>query len=593
MSSYWTAQNKIPIQQQSVSIPAENGTNHTATQEIRFNIDPSVKFFNPQESYFQADIKITPPFIGTSASATTNTVPCYVGLDAETGAQSLIRTIRIRDSNGVLLEEIDGYNTMVAMKYDYHTNDSLRNKRALREGATTTTIATRGTQGTTKSVGNSYINNPYFTINACNTETAFTNTNYIDAKVCLPLHTGIFQNDKIFPNMLVGGLQVSLLLEDTYRSFRTMDGANKFRRTELNPFFQSVDGTRTEATGSWGATGSHSDVFYLSPHNSQNGATKCPFVVGEGIGFFNVNASSNITFSTSGGTTLIPTIKSIGYEEGKGVKITLNQSVKPSASIATKVPGGSSVVVFSRSNENATQGATPKYEVKNSFLVLQQVDVGSGYEAEMMRKMKEGGKITYDFLSATNYKYSQLQNDVVANIRLPINNARCKSIIGIPTDATIYTMSKILECKDTYKISLLGSTREDYYLNSQRPGLEGISDFLTEYKFLYDGKLQPSRRVNVSKTSSKISISAQHLIELDKALSQAGITGHSMMRFNEIFCIGRALSLGDGVYDARNRDFSLQLNYGGTAPTKQKLWNFFVFHIRRLEISGNSVGVIV
>ena len=593
MSSYWTAQNKIPIQQQSISIPAENGTNHTATQEIRFKIDPSVKFFNPTESYFQADVKITPPFIGTSASATTNTVPCYVGLDAETGGQSLIRTIRIRDSNGVLLEEIDGYNTMVAMKYDYHTNDSLRNKRALTEGATAYDLKSRGTQGTTKSMGNSYQDNPYFLQNACAVETAFTDTNYIDAKITLPLHTGIFQNDKIFPNMLVGGLQVSLLLEDTYRSFRTMDGANKFRRTELNPFFQSVDGTRTEATGSWGATGSHSDVFYLSPHNSQNGALKCPFAVGEGLGAFNVNASADITFSTSGGTTIIPTIKSIGYEEGKGIKITLNQSVKPSASMATKVPGGSSFVFFSRSNENATQGATPKYEVKNSFLVLQQVDVGSQYEGEMMRKMKEGGKITYDFLSTTNYKYSQLQNDVVANIRLPINNARCKSIIGIPTDATIYTMSQILTSKETYKICVIGDTREDFFLNSQRPGLEGISDNLTEYQFLYDGKLQPSRRVNVSKTSSKLSISAQHLIELDKALTQAGITGHSMMKFNENFCIGRALSLGDGVYDARNRDFSLQLNYGGSAPTKPKLWNFFVFHIRRLEISGDSVQVIV
>jgi len=48
-----------------------------------------------------------------------------LGLDAETGGQSLIRTMRIRDlASGTLLEEIDGYNTMVALKYDYNTNDS-------------------------------------------------------------------------------------------------------------------------------------------------------------------------------------------------------------------------------------------------------------------------------------------------------------------------------------------------------------------------------------------------------------------------------------------------------------------------------------
>ena len=83
------------------------------------------------------------------------------------------------------------------------------------------------------------------------------------------------------------------------------------------------------------------------------------------------------------------------------------------------------------------------------------------------------------------------------------------------------------------------------------------------------------------------------MIELDKALSQAGITGHSLKKFDTNFCIGRALSLGTGVYDARNRDFNLQLNYSGTAPTKNKLWNFFVFHIRRLEISGESVRVVI
>mgnify|MGYP003637372102 CR=1 FL=1 len=75
---------------------------------------------------------------------------------------------------------------------------------------------------------------------------------------------------------------------------------------------------------------------------------------------------------------------------------------------------------------------------------------------------------------------------------------------------------------------------------------------------------------------------------------QAGITGHSMMKFNENFLIGRALALGDSSYDARNKDFVLQLNYNeATAPTKNKLVCMFVFHIRRLEIGADSVRVVV
>ena len=45
MSSYWNSMSKLPLEQLSVSIPAENGTNHSATQEIRFRIPPTVKFF--------------------------------------------------------------------------------------------------------------------------------------------------------------------------------------------------------------------------------------------------------------------------------------------------------------------------------------------------------------------------------------------------------------------------------------------------------------------------------------------------------------------------------------------------------------------
>jgi len=597
MSNYWTATNKIPIEQLSVSIPAENGTNHGPTQEVRFQIDPSVKFFNPQESYLEFDVKITPPFNSASnACSVTHTQPCYLTLDAETGAQALIRTVRIRDAQGTLLEEIDGYNTMVAMKYDYHTNESLRNKRSLTEGAQTYDLRSRGTNGTSLSYQNTLQNSQYFTQSACNTETQLSKDNYLNCKVSMPLHTGIFQNSKIFPNMAVGGLQISLLLEDVDRSFRTLDGANKFRRSPLNPFFQSIDGSACNTTGQWGNT-ALKDEFYLSFENSINAADKVPFAVGEAIGFYDLTAETDVRLDSAAVTDIAPKIKKIGFSATLGVKITLDVAVKPqSGSMAIRYAATgtapSNFVMFSKSNIQAAQGATPTYNVQNSHLVIQKVDIGAQYEAEMMRKMKEGGTINYDFLSTTNYKYSQLAGDTVANIRLPINNARCKSIIGIPTDATTYTMSQVLKCADTYA-NVLTTNETDYILNQQRVGLVGCSDFLTDYQFLYDGKLQPSRRVNVSKTSSKESISAQHLIELDKALSQAGITAHSLKEFDRNFCIGRALSLGSGVYDARNRDFNLQLNYNGNAPTKNKLWNFFVFHIRRLEITGDSVRVVV
>ena len=54
--SYWVASDKIPVQQKSVSIPAENGTNYIAGQEIRIRIDPSLKLFNPLGTFLQANV---------------------------------------------------------------------------------------------------------------------------------------------------------------------------------------------------------------------------------------------------------------------------------------------------------------------------------------------------------------------------------------------------------------------------------------------------------------------------------------------------------------------------------------------------------
>ena len=49
------------------------------------------------------------------------------------------------------------------------------------------------------------------------------------------------------------------------------------------------------------------------------------------------------------------------------------------------------------------------------------------------------------------------------------------------------------------------------------------------------------------------------------------------------------------TYDARGKDFSLQINYQDSLnpPTKAKLWKAFVVSVRRLEISSNGVRVII
>ena len=127
---------------------------------------------------------------------------------------------------------------------------------------------------------------------------------------------------------------------------------------------------------------------------------------------------------------------------------------------------------------------------------------------------------------------------------------------------------------------------------SERTGLVGIADNITDYIFSIDGKLNPNRAVKCSKTSSLKSIDQQGLVEQEKALASAGIPCLSFYNFQKNFFIGRSFALGNNTADVRNKDFNLQINYRETlAPAKPKMWNCFVAHIRRIIVRGEDVTV--
>ena len=598
--SFWSATDKIPVSQKSVRISSVNGTNYSAGQEIRLVIPPNIKFFNPQATSIECNVKITPPQPYADTDVATDIKPARLQLDAETGFSSLIRRVDIHDSNGVLLESYDHYNTWVALKYDYHNNPSIQGRRALTEGVTDYKIDNRGTEGSAKSQQNDITTNPYFLPAVTGTQSAsFTSAKFVNAKCVIPLHTGIMGNNKLFMNSLVGGLHITLLLEDNRYSFRQMENNLKFRKLTLNPKFIGV----TSAGGSLPDTGSTGhgtkNTIYLGEVNSQTrDAAKCGFVVGQKIGLRLERSASFVNGSDvafTGG--IAPEISAITYDAGSdNIYLTTKNNISVSGSGA--LPSRGTYYLYDRSVLDASSyNAT--YEVSDVNIVVQEVSAGAQYEAEMMKKMREGGTINFDFLTQSTYLYSQLSTDRVANIRLPIENERCKSILCVPTDATPYTTKQILCAETTYRIDNEENASNlnkypNYYLRSDRPNLEGIVDEATTYQWFYDSRLQPARQVNLDRVASKDAISAVQLLELDKALAQSGITGHSLSKFRSNFVIGRALALGNGVYDARNKDFSLQINYQGTtAPTKAKLWKCFVSSIRRLEISQNGMKVII
>ena len=240
-----------------------------------------------------------------------------------------------------------------------------------------------------------------------------------------------------------------------------------------------------------------------------------------------------------------------------------------------------------------------KYEISNAEIVVAKVECDSRYEEGMVCKMREGGSIELDIHSCTNIKHSLLASNRQATVNLACSNTRVKSTIVMATDATVYNTAQLIGgLEAVYDIE--NTTTMDNRLHSIRTGQTGIIDQLSNYQMLVDQKLVPSRPIVVSKINKGVSITAQPLIELEKALKQAGIQPRSFVEYNRNFLIGRAYALDNGVANLNNVSNQLQLQYNESTvagvdrpPTKDKLLMAFMFHLRRITIKGDSVSVTV
>jgi len=609
MSSFWRNDDKIKVSQTQVSIPSTNGLSYSGTagqsgRRVDFEIPSTVKFLDGKNSYLQFDIKI-----GIPAAE----VPTRLHLDPFIGGQSVVKNIRIYSGNrAVLLEEISDYNAKVQMQYSYDQDDSMRKLRALKEGSLIGTVENRGTLGTSVSNNIDLSSNPYYkpvgTVPA--TRDWGTTDDFLTAKLTLPIHTGLFADggNKIFPVLMTDGLFIEIDLEDPARYLKQLDSVNRHRRMKQNPVFHGVDKDGL-ALAINNAT-NRSEIF-LGKQNNMNSVENCPFVKGERIGICKIDdpKSECALTLTATGAQGFPKIVNIeenvdGYvritceqfqnsNTGTGLEATSNNFILFSAALDTRRLEADDLTTQLIAKTTSYPATT---EISNCAIVCQQVGLDPQYEAGMMKRMRDGGSIEIDIPSVTNYKHSLLKTNRNATINLAVSNTRAKSMIVMPTDANTLNVADLIA--GTSSVYEEETTAMDGRLHSIRSGQAGIIDRLTSYQMVVDDKLVPSRPIVVSKINKGKSIAAQPLIELEKALNQAGIVPRSFVDYNRNFLIGRAYALNDGVANLNNRSNQLQLFYGETtaagvdqAPEHDKLLFCFLFHIRRVSIKGDSVKV--
>lgn len=585
MSSFFVSSDKVKTGQTFVAVPSENGLDYKPGGRIDLYIPPTSKFIDLSQSKLKMNVSIAMP------SETAGEV-CRLQLDAETGLHSLIRSVRVfTGRKTALLEEIEGYDVLTALRFDYEKNQSMVNKRVLTDGATGYDPACRGTKGSTKTDCANCFSNPYFPKETQTQNDAFANASLQVVTGELELNTGLFRNDAVFPALLTDGLFVEILLQDSKRVFRQLDSTIQDRRLGLNPQFFSKNGSDSAAGLTAGvlANAGTTNILFLSRDQNQTSVATCPFVVGQSVA---LALADNSSFTTSDAhITKIEQISDALVVGTAKTKITLSANITNNLGVDVGGDSGNVAILVSKSVDKKAS-FDPTYTVSNVEMVVAQISVPDGYENSMMQMMKEGGTMNYDYRSYTNYRYSQVASDLVANIRLPLIESRASSILCVPTDATVYSAKQSLSASATY---LIDSDPDDVVNRSNRSGLVGIADELQNYQLIYDGKINPSRKVDTTKISNRVSISQQWCIEAEKALAMADIEPLSFRAFRDNFFIGRALALGqNAVYDARGKDFNLQVEYtGATPPSKNHLWMNFVAHLRRLVIRQGGIQVEV
>ena len=577
MSSYWKSDDVIRIGGTQVSVPSENGLSYSAGQKISLFVPPSVKFMSGKDCYLEFDVKLT-----------MGTLPSRLQLD-HMGGSALLRNMRIYDgARSNLLEEINDYNAVCAMKYDYDTDDSLRQSRAVMEGGTCYNPRYRGNQGTTESHMTELHQNPYFeTITADPTVDTFADGNYTTVKCCVPIHSGVF-GDKIFPVLMTNGLYLEWDLAPAQQVIKQLDSVNKNVRVKRNLYFDSIDG----AVGSWPADATNRDKVYINRDANAVGqeVSNCPLCVGETFKFVKEGEPETVV-----GMNLPMKISSIN---ASGSKLLINLETAVNNNGGTVIDD--TFVLFSDAvSGDAAYNAG--YTVSNFNLIVQEIHLDPSYEAGMLAKAREGKSIEIDIYSVTNHKHSVLSTDRQVTYNIHANNSRAKSLVIMPTDSTIYSRGAQISGEGTYQIGPYqgggtGTTSLDLMdgsLTSMRSGYTGICDALSSSQFLIGGVLVPSRPVSTAKMCTRQSVDAFHLFELEKALAQAGIDPRSFAAFQSNFLIGRSFGLQNGVADIRNKDLQVLLRYEDPdfAPTKNKVYNNFVFHIRKLIIRNGSVQV--
>ncbi len=579
------------IPSRSSYAPSDKQKSYVAGDTIRFHIPQFDAFVDPRQTRLNFKVRV-------------EDADALCRFSNKCGVHSLIEGIRVYDANTNLqLETLQNYNAMAEKFHLYSENTTIRNKRGLIEGLEYTSrnfdseLYDNYPARTTDT--SQLFNHEYKTgseLNRTYTATASPTSDPNTIEVALHLYSGILGalSSKMFPVVLTNGLRIEI------------DLASSSQALELWTAEGMVDNNGLVDTSIGSGDSCRFGIIRPTPTDA-NPLTAVELYTEKNAGFnqicitggantaptqASIDAGCGIVKNQLVGAVNLVVGKTLYGWTNEAVPVWTNMGVITSVACNAGVDnGGLMRVVVGLDGSGAdgdlfTGGAgrgdgavatqntcgvrdgdfyatPPKIVVDEVQFIVKTLQPPQAYVNSMLKQVSTSEGVNYDYLTIDTYRNNILAGERVAQLNVPTLNHRATSIMTLP---------------------ISNAKPNDVRFNN----LKTIIDTASNYNYLIDNKLQPTRKVRLSQLSQTIPKTEQlALFECEKALSSIKIQPRQLDYQAENFFIGRALARYGGVYNlAETGNASLRVEF--TQPTENKLMITYIGGIRRLVINKDG-----
>ena len=521
----------MPLNSFQVVNPCENQTNFRAGQIIRFIIPRSIGFFDPHTSRLQLEV-------GTLLN---NYKMCFAH---DCGVASLIDMIRI-SQNGVVLSETTEYATLNNLFTLYSDSLSVKQRNSTQNGARDFVVPEVGSGAVWPPAGllprtctsGAVLGEP---LNGAST--ASSNMDRTPKKYQLELRgIGLFELLSVVPSIALGDILIEIRLVNNNKDGIKVHPATGIPQTLSTAF-----------------TNGGNTCVLSPPFLGFNNLADSPYCIGMQVTPVDANGENPAAALT---------IQNLAQNRDNG-DITLTFTGNAGA-------GNPSALISSGFDQVANSLGASAFQVSRASLLLQVVRPPQQYIDSVAAKVQEG--MMLDLNTYTTYRATIQSGIKNITVDIPAMMSRAKAIFSVPRPQTTGEFASAGESPD----------------NTSSSNILGQYDGLLRYRTQIGELYYPNQPVQLDQfvKDRQAHFSAQHIVELEKALNASRIPLRSLESCKQNFVIPRVLAKY-GASVSLEKGVRLYLEYNGAGATAPLDVVTFVNHINRVMITPAGLEVL-